>query len=377
MKVFLTGGTGVVGSALIPELLRDPDTSITLLMRADDGERLEARRQALLDFLRRHYAQTLPADAQARVEAVAGDITAAKLGLGPEALTRVTAETTHYIHSAANVRMNLSLDEARRSAVHATREVVSMARQSPNFRKLDFVSTVGVGGRMDAPLPERWIDEPREFHNTYEASKAEAEEILRAEAEQGLALTVHRPSMVVGDSRSGAVIHFQIFYFLCEFLSGKKTLGIYPSLRDGTLDIIPNDYVAQAIAWSARTPEAGGKIFHLCAGPRDALALEPLKDQMVSRLRSSRLTPPQLGLTLSNSAFMRLMTLMGRFADAKTRRAIQTLPVFLDYLQDAQVFPNDTTAAVLEHAGIVRPRTATTLDNVIRFYIESRGRATA
>ena len=48
-----------------------------------------------------------------------------------------------------------------------------------------------------------------------EAAKAEAERAVWSEG-AGLPITVHRPSMVVGEAQNGRVIHFQVFYHLCE-----------------------------------------------------------------------------------------------------------------------------------------------------------------
>jgi nucleoside-diphosphate-sugar epimerase len=88
------------------------------------------------------------------------------------------------------------------AAVGAAHHVVELARACSRLEKVEFVSTVGVGGHR-AVVPETWLTEPRAFHNTYEQAKAEAEaeESIRGEVERGLPLTVHRPSMVVGAGR--------------------------------------------------------------------------------------------------------------------------------------------------------------------------------
>src|SRR5690606_25545540 len=106
----------------------------------------------------------------------------------------------------ASVRMNHPLGQARRAAVTATENILQLARLSRNnglLQKMEAVSTVGVGGKYHDALPERWLDVPRSFHNTYEQSKAEAETILKNEVDRGMPITVHRPSMIVGDSRTG------------------------------------------------------------------------------------------------------------------------------------------------------------------------------
>lgn len=63
-------------------------------------------------------------------------------------------------------------------------------------------------------LPECWITEARTFHDIYEQAKAEAERYLQNVLPEGLPITIHHPSMVIGDAGSGRIIHFQIFYAL-------------------------------------------------------------------------------------------------------------------------------------------------------------------
>jgi thioester reductase-like protein len=176
--------------------------------------------------------------------------------------------------------MNLPLADARASAVNGARGILELARvahRGGRLQKVEFVSTVGVGGKRGGILPERWIIEPRTFHNTYEEAKAEAEILVAQGVADGLPITVHRPSMVVGDSRTGASMRFQIFYHLVEFLSGRRTFGLFPALGNAHLDIVPVDYVAAAVTWSAGQAATIGRVLHLCTGPRASPALRDLQ----------------------------------------------------------------------------------------------------
>ena len=247
-----------------------------LLVRAEDETALATRLNELVRFL--EFADV--SEKLTRIEAVRGDATLQQFGLPDREYGTLAEECSHVIHAAGSVRMNLSLEEARRSAVASAREILGFARKMADagrLEKIEFVSTVGIAGKRVGSLPETWIDEPREFHNTYEQAKSEAEDLVRHAVEhEGLPITVHRPSMVIGDSRDGRVIHFQIFYFICEFLSGRRTLGLYPDFGDVRLDIIPADRVAGAIVAASGDNSTTGRIFHLCSGP-DAPRLEALK----------------------------------------------------------------------------------------------------
>ena len=60
-----------------------------------------------------------------------------------------------------------------------------------------------------------------------------ADELRKKQVPHGK-VTLHRPSMVVGHAETGKVIHFQVFYHLCEFLSGRHTRGLIPADRKST-----------------------------------------------------------------------------------------------------------------------------------------------
>jgi thioester reductase-like protein len=306
-----------------------------------------------------------------RIRPVAGEITEPLLGLSDSDRAELARTCTNIIHCAASVRMNLPLAEARQTALFPVQSVLELGKTCPNLRKVEFISTVGVGGRWEGPLPERWIDEPREFHNTYEASKAEAETLVRGEIAQGFPATIHRPSMVVGDSVSGAVIHFQIFYFICDFLSGRRTLGFYPSLETGTLDIVPNDYVARAIVAAACDTATVGRLFHLCSGPARAVRLKELRELVRREFRSAGRSGWLPTIDLSRQNFTRLMHALAVFLPARERRALDTLPIYLDYLSGIQQFGNEETTRKLAGYGIAAPDNAAVLARVLAYYLKN------
>lgn len=366
---FVTGATGAIGSALIPILLQDTqgkETRVRLLLRAKSSEDLASRLEALFSFWQTHADDM---SARSRVQALRGDVTLPRFGLDDADYQALCSECTHIVHSAGNVRMNLPIDQARHSSVDSARNIIELARRCPNVQKVEFVSTVGVGGRTHGAVPEEWILTSRGFHNTYEQAKAEAEDVIRAELEHGMALTVHRPSMVVGDTISGRIIHFQVFYHLCEFLSGRRTLGLAPGFGVARLDIVPADYVAQIIAWSSGTDITIGRILHSCSGPDLALPLVPLRDKVRQAFAAAgRSLPPVINLP--TGVFRALLTGVSFFMPAETRRAIKTLPVFLDYLATEQTFANRQTQALLAEVGLGLPAPSSYLNKVLTYYLE-------
>ena len=363
---FVTGGTGVIGSAIAERILAEPSTGrVTLLIRAQSDAELASRFDDLVRFWAPGSA------ARRRVTAVRGDTTLMRFGLDEAAFAKLAKECTHIVHCAAIVKMTLPLEEARRSAVAAAKNVIALARAAGRLEKVEFLSTVGVGGRWAGPLPERWITEPRTFHNTYEQAKAEAEDYLRGElAASPLPITIHRPSMVVGDSRAGRVLRFQIFYHLAEFLSGRRTAGIFPALGSNALDIVPIDYIAEAVVWSSHAGSTVGRILHLCSGPELAVPLATLRSMVRRRFSTAGLTTPG-PFTIPSSLLRGALPLAAWFVREDARRALATLPVFLDYLAERQAFANGATRRVLDPI-VPLPRPSDYLERVLDYYLANR-----
>jgi thioester reductase-like protein len=368
-RIFLTGATGTIGSALVPALLADNDASLCLLIRAPDDRALSERLEGMLAW----WGMATGDPRISRIRALRGDIAQPGFALGDDAQARLADETTHIIHCAASVKLTMSLEEARATAVAPTRSVLELGRRcaaSGGLRKMDLVSTVGVWGRSPGLMPERPLPEVSEFHNTYEAAKAEAERVVWSEG-AGLPVTVHRPSMVIGETVTGRVIHFQVFYHLCEFLSGTRTFGIMPALGSMRLDTVPVDWVAAAIRWSSDRPETAGRVFHLCSGPGASIALTALQERVRAEWAASGRRLPSLK-RVNRRLLERLVPLIGALAGEKARRALRGLPPVLAYLAEDQAFSNAETSRLLGPAGMPVPPVDSYLGAVLQHYLERR-----
>ncbi len=371
-KYFVTGATGAIGSALIPLLLEDPNSQVWALMRADSCEHLKKRLEELIAFWEMDELQAQ--DALRRIIPLLGDTDQSKFALSGDIYTEIANQCTHIIHCAGVVRMNLPLEVARQHALGSVQNIVELAlacQASGSLQKIEYVSTVGVAGRMSGIVPETWITQPREFHNTYEQSKAEAEDYLREQIEQyNLPVTVHRPSMVVGDSKTGKIIHYQIFYYLCEFISGRKTFGILPRLADATLDTVPVDYVTQVIKWSAaQGKNCVGQIFHLCSGPERAIPLTKLQRLVRDAMKNQGIKLP-IVISVPPGFFVLLLKAIMPLTRGAVLRSLKVCSIFIDYLADRQSFGNNQTLQFLEEQrGPVLVAGNVYLNNVVLKYL--------
>jgi thioester reductase-like protein len=367
-RVFLvTGATGAIGSAVVPLLLAEPETRVYMLLRAPSEQALGARVTGLVDF----WGDWIdPNELKNRLAAVTGDVCRPKLGMSERDHDTLAGVVTNIVHSAGDVKLNQSIEQARVSAVVAAAEVAQFARSCARSRpipKIEHLSTVGVAGRRPGLIPEEPLDGTFGYHNAYEQAKAEAEAFLRREMNDGLPVTLHRPSMVVGDSRDGRIIRFQVFYHLIRFIAGSRTRGWLPRFGDVRLDLIPSDYVAKAVVASSRRADSAGRIFHLCSGTNGAIPLAQLGETLRHFL-SAQGEAVQAPRYVSRRAMRGIVRGTTYLTAGRTRRALQSLPYFLDYLEEAQRFANEAAKQFFQADHILPPTPEQFLMPVLRYW---------
>jgi thioester reductase-like protein len=258
--VVLTGATGFLGSELLVRLLEQTDRRVIALVRAGDDSAAAARVDNVVGEAFGPAARAL----RPRVRAVAADLEQPGMGLGDDARERLAAQASHVVHCAASISFSLPLDEARRANVDGTRAVLDLARQADAggvLERLVHVSTAYVAGEREGRLREDERDVGQRHRNTYEQTKLEAEQIV---ARSGLPVSILRPSIVVGDSRTGWTPAFNVIYWpLRAFARGM--LSAVPADPDGRVDIVPVDRVADALLELVDGAARSG-CFHAVAG---------------------------------------------------------------------------------------------------------------
>ena len=361
-KYLLTGATGVLGNAVFQRLMAHKE-QIILLIRARSQAHLVQRTKSLLAWHR------LPETALSKILPIKSDLCQPKFGLTPNTYDLVLNQTTHIIHCAGNVTMNLPHETAKNQTMAITKNLVALMEQNKGIQKMDYASTVGVAGYTPQGIEEDWMENvPRQYRNSYEAAKALAENFLREKTNQGLNITVHRPSMVVGHSLTGRTNRFQVFYHLCEFLSGASTLGLIPNLKGMTLDIVPSDYVANLMVWASCQDRDLPRVLHACSGPGGNIDLNDLAEQVYAiYLKNGRslVRPKQIPLPI----YFFFVSVLKYCVPKPQRRSLNTLPLFLAYLKMPQYFINTNTRKLAGAAGINLPETSTYLMPVLEYYL--------
>jgi long-chain acyl-CoA synthetase len=274
--ILLTGATGFVGGDLLGRLLEwDPEATVYCLIRARDAGQLEARRSALLA-----WAGIAEWDCD-RVVAVAGDVVHGDLGLG-DAYQRLAGQVDEIYHVAASTKFDLDLEDARAVNRDGTIHVLAfarVAREAGGLRRLHHVSTAYVAGNREGVFAEDDASLNHEFRNNYEKTKWEGEQIL-APARAGVPVTCYRPSIVVGDSRSGRTLHFRVLYDPMRWIYSGK-IGALPCRPQVRLDIVPVDYVCDALLQLGSRADSEGQTYHLTCGPEGAMSIGEIIDRGV------------------------------------------------------------------------------------------------
>ncbi|HET6892953.1 MAG TPA: SDR family oxidoreductase [Pyrinomonadaceae bacterium] len=281
--VFLTGFPGFIAGRLLEHLAKDRGRFL-LLVQPQLLERAHRELEQLAHETKKPLSD---------FHILEGDITQTNLGLSPTDLELARSQSTTVFHLAAIYDLAVARETAIKVNVGGTRNVNEFARTIPNIRRYNYVSTCYVAGKRDGPILETELRHDAGFRNFYEESKYLAEvevDALKSE----LPITIHRPSVVCGDSVTGETAKYDGVYYLIQYL--RKWPGLLRLLNIGnnqvTLNLVPVDFVVEAMATLAKDESAVGKTFQL-ADP-NPLTTHELFDTIGRCLtgKGSRITVP-------------------------------------------------------------------------------------
>ena len=266
--ILLTGATGFLGSHLVARFLQE-GYEVSVIARHAKNVSAQTRVEDVLANVGVHRLQHL--------HVLDGDISAVGLGLAETTRQQILASTDQVWHCAAS----LSFQEEDRAEIFrmnvgGTRHVLDLVKQTKT-RRLHHVSTAYVAGNREDVALENEIDVGQTFKNPYEESKCHAELLVADEQRRGtIAATIYRPSIVIGDSKSGRATHFHgVYAFIrglwaaLERLRRKMPEDGFVNLplrvlgaENQTLNFVPIDYVIDGMVEIARQPSVAGT-YHL------------------------------------------------------------------------------------------------------------------
>ena len=356
--ILVTGATGFLGERLLQELLqRHPDAMLALLIRDKPGLTGRQRADAIV-----------PEGDRARVQVFSGDVGRPQCGLNDEDYQRLTAETTRVIHSAATVRFDHTLEEARAINVEGTRRLLDFAAGAPKLRSLAYVGTAYVSGERNGLVLEDELAVGQRYRNTYEQTKAEAEALVRSRIGAGpgsLPGVILRPSIIVGDSQTGVTSSFKMMYWPLKVYS-RGLWRTVPGYADAVLDIVPVDFVAEAVAALAFDDAAMGSTVHLCAGPRGSATIDEIARRAAEyfHAKPARYVNPRL-------FFAVVRPLLHAFLWGRKRRVLLSGAAYCDYFTMRMQFDTTNAVRLLAPHGLFPPPVLDYLDQLFRYCVAS------
>jgi dephospho-CoA kinase len=246
-----TGYPAFTAKRMIAKILTaEPETRLFILARGKFAD------EAV------QFVSTLPGTA--RAEVLVGDVCDMDLGLSSIEYRALSREVTWIHHLAGIYFMGVDPETARQVNVVGTKSVLDLARDAGRLERVVHWSTAMVSGDRRGTFYEEDLDAGQKFHNDYERTKFDAEKLVRGAMRQ-LPITVMRPGIIVGDSRTGEIDKLDGPYYLMVLIATNASGLRLPLLGrgDAPLHLVPIDYVIDAAWHVARTDGAAGKTFHL------------------------------------------------------------------------------------------------------------------
>jgi thioester reductase-like protein/NADP-dependent 3-hydroxy acid dehydrogenase YdfG len=356
MRYVVTGGTGFIGRRVVSEILarggphdgpdHDP-AEVWVLVRRGSLTRFERLAHEWGDG----------------AKPLVGDLTAPGLGLTEDTLAEL-GSVDHVVHCGAIYDVTADDATQRAANVDGTRAVIDLALRLD--ATLHHVSSIAVAGTFEGEYTEEDFDVSQDLPTPYHQTKFEAEMLVRSAA--GLRYRVYRPAVVVGDSRTGEMDKVDGPYYFFGVLAKLAVLPkITPMLLPdtGRTNIVPVDYVVDALVELMHVPNRDGQTFHLTAPKSIGL-------KAIYRGVAGEAGLPPLRGTLPGSMATPFLKATGRAKILRNMAATQLgIPAeILDVVDLVPTFACDDTVEALRGSGIHVPEFATYAPKLWRYWAE-------
>lgn len=250
----ITGASGFIGWRLT-RALAARGQPLALLVRPASRDKLRRRLSGL------------GAERGAGVRLISGDLERPGLGLAADDRDWLRRRVTRIFHLAATYDMCAAEQQLERTNVAGTRQLLDEAAAMPQLDRFCHCSSIAVSGTFSGHFSESDFDRGQQPLHPYGRTKFEAERLARS---SGLPLTVFRPGVVVGDSRSGEMDKIDGAYLALAGLHAIRRLPgatrlpmIVPRDDAPLFHLVPVDFVAEAMAELGGLERSRGRTYHL------------------------------------------------------------------------------------------------------------------
>ncbi|WP_017614005.1 thioester reductase domain-containing protein [Nocardiopsis salina] len=253
--VLLTGATGYTGAFLLRELIDRSQAHVYVLVRAT--EEAEARQRVVAAMRRYGLARDGDVD---RISCVVGDLARPYFALSRDTYEELGASVEMIIHNGASSSYALPYRRLKPVNTLGTLEALRLASRH-RIKPVHYISSLAVypGRRGDPRWTEAPVPDPRGVVGGYRQSKWVGDSMMSQAAELGIPTCVYRPGLIVGSQSRGACSTDTL---LNAAIKGCIQLGAALDF-DATLELVPADYCAAAVAHIALTGTHANTIFNL------------------------------------------------------------------------------------------------------------------
>lgn len=251
-SVFLTGFPGFIAARLVERLAANCQQFYLLVQPSF----VEKAKQVIESIALR---SAIPIE---KFAIIPGDITLPDLGIDCEDTAELVETVTEVHHLAAMYDLAVEREPAFSVNVEGTKNVNGLVRTLKRLAGYYYVSTCYVAGKRVGRILETELAHTAGFRNFYEETKYLAE--LEVEKlKRDLPVTIFRPSVVVGDSRTGETAKYDGIYYLIRYLARAPSLLRLVNVgnKQVKLNLVPVDHVVEAIASLAGDPDSIGKTY--------------------------------------------------------------------------------------------------------------------
>src|SRR5213596_1908382 len=251
MAYFVTGATGFIGRFLVANLLKRGEPVYVLVRKGSVKKLAELRDD--------YWGAT-----DKQVIGIVGDLGKPGLGVSDDDRKKLKGKIAHFFHLAAIYDLNASAEAQEQANVEGTRHAVQFA-QTISVRCFHHVSSIAAAGLYDGVFREDMFEEAEDLDHPYFKTKHDAEGVVRRERKRPF--RIYRPGFVVGDSKSGYIDKIDGPYYF--FKTIQKMRDLVPKwmptigIEGGRINIVPVDFVADALDYLAHKKGLDGKCFHL------------------------------------------------------------------------------------------------------------------
>lgn len=331
-SIFFTGFPGFLGSELLPRVLARTGDDALCLVQPKFRAMAEER-----------------ARGNDRIRLVEGDIT--------QALDHIDARDIREVwHLAAVYDLAVPRDVGMRINVEGTRRVLDLAARAPRLERVHYVSTCYVSGTYPGVWREDDLEKGQRFNNFYEETKQLAEVEVR---KRGLPSTIYRPSVVVGDSATGATQKFDGPYFVLQWLMRQPKIALLPTVGRPSryrFNVVPRDFVMNAIEYLSGLPQSKGKTYAI-ADPSPLTVDETINTLAEAGRRKVIRVPLTKGIAKGSLQYV-----------PGVYRLLRIPPAAVDYFVHPTLYDTTNTTTDLAGSGIAAPRLRDYMPRLVEFW---------